>query len=112
MEAGADVNKARNNGATPLLMAAQFGNETLVRALIKAGADVNRASNEGVTPLFVAAGFDHETVVRVLIELGADINKAAENGGTPLRISMTPVLNTARGNHAAVVQILKDKGAV
>jgi ankyrin repeat protein len=79
MEAGADVNKARNNGAMPLLMAAQFGNETLVRALIKAGADVNRAS---------------------------------ENGGTPLRISMTPVLNTARGNHAAVVQILKDKGAV
>jgi|TARA_B110000503_G_scaffold140836_1_gene232763 hypothetical protein len=51
-------------------------------------------------------------VVRVLIELGADINKAAENGATPLRISMTPVLNTARGNHAAVVQILKDKGAV
>ena len=48
MEAGADVNKARNNGAMPLLMAAQFGNETLVRALIKAGADVNRASNEGV----------------------------------------------------------------
>jgi hypothetical protein len=34
IEAGADVNKAMDDGATPLCIAAQFDNETIVRVLI------------------------------------------------------------------------------
>ena len=54
IEAGADVNKAMDNGATPLYMAAQNGHEAVVRALIEFGADVNKARDNGRTPLSVS----------------------------------------------------------
>ena len=43
IELGADINKAQDNGATPLFMAAETGHEAVLRALIEAGADVNKA---------------------------------------------------------------------
>ena len=55
IELGADINKAQDNGATPLFMAAQTGYEVVVRTLIEAGADINKAKDTGATPLFVAA---------------------------------------------------------
>jgi ankyrin repeat protein len=55
IEAGADVNKARDDGVTPLFMASLDGNETVVQALIVAGADVNKAADGGTTPLHIAA---------------------------------------------------------
>ena len=61
IEAGADVNKTKDNNATPLYIAAQEGYETVVRALIEVGADINKAINDGRTPLVVAAHEDHET---------------------------------------------------
>ena len=68
IEAGADVNKAMMvDCTTPLFMAAQKGDETMVRVLIQAGADVSKATDGGVTPLFTAAQNVQETVVRALI---------------------------------------------
>ena len=46
MEAGADVNKPWDDGATPLYIAAQKGHEAIVRALIELGADVNKATDD------------------------------------------------------------------
>ena len=69
IEAGADVNKATDVGATPLYIAAQNGHEAVVRALIELGADINKAKDDGWTPLFIAAEKGHETVVRALIEM-------------------------------------------
>ena len=43
--------------------------------------------------------------MRALIEAGADINKARD-------ISATPLFVAAQKGHEAVVQILKDAGAV
>ena len=63
IEAGADVNKAKNNGVTPLYIAAQDGHEAVVRALIELGADVNKAKDTGATPLYINAQEGHETVV-------------------------------------------------
>ena len=54
VEAGADVDKANDVSATPLSVAAQQGNEAVVRVLIEAGADVNHADVHGVTALFIA----------------------------------------------------------
>ena len=78
IEAGADVNKAMNDGATPLFMAAQWGHEAVVRALIEASADVNKATDDGKTPLSVALTpvFNvrrgrHAGVVQMLRDVGA-----------------------------------------
>ncbi len=43
--------------------------------------------------------------MRALIEAGADINKAEDAGATPLFIA-------AQQGHAAIIQILRDAGAV
>ena len=50
--AGADVNKADDTGATPLIAAAEAGHDNIVATLIGAGADVNKADDTaGTTPL-------------------------------------------------------------
>ena len=66
MELGAEVNKAKDNGVTPLCVAAQQGHEAVVRALIEAGADVNKATDDGVTPLSIAAQNGYTAIVQIL----------------------------------------------
>lgn len=51
IKAGADVNKAGDNGRMPLFIATGKGHEAVVRALIEAGAAINKASDDGATPL-------------------------------------------------------------
>ena len=50
IQAGAEINKAEENGETPLYTAAERGHETVVRALIEAGAYFNKARDDGYTP--------------------------------------------------------------
>ena len=72
IEAGADINKAYDDGVTPLLIAAHEGHVAMVRALIEVGADVNTAMDEreGVTPLYIAAHKDHAAIVQILRDAG------------------------------------------
>ncbi len=72
LELGVGVNKAKSDGRTPLVVAADNSHEVIVRVLIEAGADANKANDIGVTPLLVAAEKGHEGVVLALIEAGAD----------------------------------------
>ena len=44
---GADINKAMNDGTTPLLIASQEGHVEVVRVLVEKGADINKAMNIG-----------------------------------------------------------------
>ena len=111
IEAGVDVNKAKDIGATPLYATSQVGYETIVRALIEAGADVNKAMINNSTPLIVAAQNGQEAVVRTLLDAGAYVNQKAVGGETPLSVATTPISNVDQGDHAAVVQILRDAGA-
>jgi ankyrin repeat protein len=46
IELGADVNKAADNGGTPLFIAAEVGHEAVVRALIKL---VRTSTRRGMT---------------------------------------------------------------
>ena len=53
-EAGADVNKAKENGVTPLFKAVEKGYKSVVETLIEAGADLNKTSHDGRTPMSCA----------------------------------------------------------
>ena len=103
--AGADINKSRDIGATPLYIAAQNGHEAVVRELIELGVDINKAMKDSSKPLYIAAQNGHKAVVRALIEASADIKKEYAHGGT------TPLLIAAQLGHEAVVRELIKAGA-
>ena len=51
---GAEINRAGQNGHTPLHYACQSGDITLVKALILFGADCNAKNADGKTPGLLA----------------------------------------------------------
>ena len=102
---GADVNKADNEGATPLYVAAYKGHLEVVQHLLENGADVNKSTNGGFTPLYIAAQQGYLEVVKLLLDNGAEINKANSNGDTPLYIA-------AYKGHLEVVQLLLAKEGI
>lgn len=55
LEAGAAVDRRSDNGITPLFMAAGYGMDGIVRALLERGADP-RAETDGLNALWAAAG--------------------------------------------------------
>jgi ankyrin repeat protein len=89
IQAGADISKAMDIGATPLFIATQKGHEVVVRALIQAGADISKAMDTGVMPLFIAAQKGHEVVVRALIQAGADPGRRGHQQGDGYRRDAT-----------------------
>ena len=74
---GVDVNKGREDGTTPLFIAAQEGHTSVVELLLKAdGVDVNKAKRMEDTPLYIAAQEGHASVVELLLKAdGVDVNK-------------------------------------
>eukprot|EP01044_Picomonas_judraskeda_P006324 COSAG03_NODE_626_length_6661_cov_3.200701_1_plen_150_part_00 len=69
---GADLNAARQDGATSLFIAAQNGHGEIVSGLVAVGADLNAAEQNGATPLYIAAQNGHGEIVSGLVAAGAD----------------------------------------
>ena len=92
---------------TPLSLAAEYGQEAVVRLLIKRdGVDINTKDNEEKTPLIWAAENGHEAVVQLLIEEdGIDIN-AKDNE------EKTPLIWAALRGHEAVVRLLIERDGI
>ena len=67
-----------DEGATPLVVCAQYGHEDLVEALLERGADVDAAAHSGCTALVYACGASQasfsERLVEKLLDHGADPN--------------------------------------
>ncbi|CAJ1445181.1 unnamed protein product, partial [Effrenium voratum] len=104
LEAGADTEKADNDGFTPLHLAAQQSHHAVVQCLLDAGADKEKGMDGGATPLHFAALQGHHAVVQCLLDAGADKEKATDDGSTPLHLA-------AHQGHHAVAQCLLDAGA-
>ena len=118
-------------GATPLWLAAKFGESDIMRALLDHSAEPQFAMKDGTTPLMIAisaeAGQDRRDrmfiqpevmakarereappltleAVTVLVGAGADVNAVSESGNTALQLATRRRLD-------AVVQLLADHGA-
>ena len=76
LEAGADVNKADDEGTTPLMVAAVDGNVDTVRVLLNAGANPHAINDDDETALQMAKDAYSDDVVEVL--RGAWTGRAAE----------------------------------
>jgi ankyrin repeat protein len=66
-----DVNGVDDQGNTALILAARFGHNEVVRALLLAKADVRVKNKEGKTALMLAAEGGHDQTVAALTQAGA-----------------------------------------
>jgi len=82
----AAVNLPDNSGNTPLVYAAQRGQNANVKALLANGANVSyRNPATGLCALSAAAAEGHEDTVRLLVKTGkADVNLSDLSGRTPI----------------------------
>lgn len=85
IRASPDCVDARNSrGRTPLHVAADNGQNDIVKLLISKGADLNAQSHWHFTPLIFAAHTGHPRVVMTLLDAGADLEAASRDGHTAL----------------------------
>ena len=72
LDAGVPVNLTNTNGDTLVMLAAYYGHESAVAALIARGADVDRHNNRGQTPLAGAVFKNDTTIIELLLSADAD----------------------------------------
>ncbi|XP_026290950.1 ankyrin repeat family A protein 2 [Frankliniella occidentalis] len=92
------------NGLTPLMWAAAYGQLSTVQLFLKHGAQIDKLGPEGETPLLLAAAAGHHDVVRLLLNEGAAVNHADDIGNTA-------IMYAAHGDHPHCVNELLLQGA-
>jgi ankyrin repeat protein len=97
------VNARGQDGWTPLMYAALYGNAESIRLLLDRGAPVNATNDAGGTPLMYAV--DDVAKTKLLLERGANPNLRSGEGSTALLIAV------ANSGSLPVVRLLLDKGA-
>lgn len=97
---GADVNPTFHPlGWTPLLKAADMGNDSEVEYLLSVGSDLNVHDNSNRTPLRHAIHHARERSVRLLLDAGADREAVFDN-------ELRPVHLAARCGDYVIMQML------
>jgi len=71
-----------------LHIAAQNGNDRIVRMLLQHQSDSNERDSDGLTPLYYATVGGHEQVVTSLLERGAHISSTDNEGRTMLHLAV------------------------
>ena len=64
------MDKATDDGATPLYVACHLGLPVIVGLLVSAGASVDKAAKNGETPLFIACHQGLPNIVELLVSDG------------------------------------------
>ena len=91
LQSGVPIEAKEEDGSTPLITAAEYGNTEIVKLLLDKGADIAAKDNVGMTAL-VAAGCECPIIdmpatydsLKLLLEHGADIEANANDGTTAL----------------------------
>ncbi|XP_067664250.1 putative ankyrin repeat protein RF_0381 [Haliotis asinina] len=99
-----DINKRGKNGLTAAMVAARWGQKTVVDLLVKNGADLTLVDDNNDTILHLACDGNVQTFEHLLSYNTVDINTRGANGRTPLLAA------AARGNKLVFDELLK-KGA-
>ena len=123
LERGADPNRARTDGYTPLFYAAEVGasagSTAVMAALLGAGADPNARASGGVTPLHWAARHGRVWAIEALVLSGAT-GSEDDRGWTPVDVALRDGIDQYEyedGSTApawapfAAVQVLVSSGA-
>ena len=84
LDAGTDVNKADNQGITPLHLASKYASPEVVKLLIEEGADIFALDSNQNSALHYASEGKSSENIKLLISEGADINSKNVLGLTPL----------------------------
>ncbi|XP_071124061.1 uncharacterized protein [Mytilus edulis] len=100
----AGISKPDNDGRSPLLIACQNRQLSVVDSLIRENCDISQCNWEKQSPLFIACAEGFTEIVNLLVKGGADMGQRDEDGRTPLFIACE------RGR-ADIVKILIDSGA-
>ena len=106
IENGANIDQAREGGATALFMASSHGSLDAVQTLLKNGADVTRAKDCGCAPLHAAAQINDKSIVRLLLKHNADPNARNTCSRSLTNKNDTPLHSAARQGHSSVVKVL------
>jgi beta-lactamase regulating signal transducer with metallopeptidase domain len=113
LDHGADVNLTSPGEGNALVAGARRGHVYAVASLVEHGADVNAMGPGYGTPLAASAQRGQFEAVKYLVEHGADMNVASplpapwDHWG----VMRTPLEFAIGGDHAAIVDYLKSKGA-
>lgn len=102
--AGADVNRATEDGQTALMLAAAERDHALMQLLLERGARVKASNTRGGTALMYSATAGDVDAVELLLAHGADANARASNGWTAVTLA------AARG-FDQVAKLLLARGA-
>lgn len=85
---GASLNQRDSTGMTAVHVAANKGNEDVLRSLIQCGAEVNLTDDEGNTALHLATKGKHPRAAKALLEAGAHVDAQDSRLQTALHIAL------------------------
>eukprot|EP00105_Crassostrea_gigas_P044629 XP_019928777.1 PREDICTED: ankyrin-1-like [Crassostrea gigas] len=101
---GACINLCKENGASPLYIACQSGNDDIVQLLLSNGADTDLCMKDGASPLHIACQEENDIIVQTLLSNGANINLSMKDGTRPL-------FKACHEGHENTVKVLLQHGA-
>eukprot|EP01025_Chloroclados_australasicus_P006853 TRINITY_DN12181_c0_g1_i10.p1 TRINITY_DN12181_c0_g1~~TRINITY_DN12181_c0_g1_i10.p1 ORF type:complete len:1253 (-),score=72.06 TRINITY_DN12181_c0_g1_i10:402-4160(-) len=98
---GIQIKKAKQNGYKPIHLAAQLGQQDVVKYYLSKDVNlVNQTTNSGATPLCIASYYGQANIIQTLLDApGIDVNRSKHTGSTPLYIA-------SMNGHKDIVKIL------
>merc|ERR1712150_298511 len=105
---GADINAKNNDGWTPLIISARYGQPALAEILITQGAHINAKTKFGYTALMISVEYGQPELAKVLIEKNAALT--AQSTFNDFSFGYT-VLDLAKKFQPQLVPLLKAHGA-